>query len=177
MEDLLLQYKETLRMVHRAYASASEDDKKILSACATGISYIIRYIEHGGDPGNRRGVTRLAGYQREVPFDPSNVYFVRECALQRKLKNELSEEQKTLLDDLLGILTVRENEAFVMVRGNCLSYGQAAKAMKVSKGTVQNLVDRAEKKLHFVVRKPSNSRGNLCSGKLSKPVQRVMFAP
>ena len=179
MEVLLKQYKHTLKLVNysqeRAKRDSREEDRALLSDCATGISWIIEYIELGKEPENRRAITRYAGYQREVLYDPKDAYFIQECALQRKTTVELSRSQKDLLDDLLSLLTNREYEAFLMVRGNGLSYGQTAEVMKVSKGTVQNLVVRAEKKLQFVVRKPSNSEGKFCSIKLAKPFQRVVF--
>lgn len=183
MEDLLQAYKETQRIVNKAKdkakAEGREEDRALLADCATGISYIISYLEHGREPGNRRSITRYAGYQREVPVDPGDIDFIKRNVLApvwgKPKREELSSDQLELLEDLLARLTLRERDAFVMVRGRGYSYSEAAELMHVKKTSLQNMVERAEKKLYFVVRKPSNSERNISSRKLYKPVQRVLF--
>lgn len=168
--ELIRQYKVSLRSVNHARLKAKDEfDKKQLGSCADSLSYTIEYMEKGRVPGNRRAITRRSGTQREIPVSPDNVNFIKAAVLQRKPLDTLSEQQKELLDDLLAILTKNEKEAYVMVRGNGYSFGETAAIMEVAKGTVQNLVTRAEEKLHFVVRKGEKETV------LEKPVQRVMF--
>lgn len=171
MHELIREYRGTLRAVNKARFGAVGDDRKLLGSAADSVRFAITYMERGQHPENRRAVTRLSGEQREVPFDPMNAFFVKQAALQRRTKSELTLAQQDLLDDLLAILTPREREAFMMVRGGGYSFAQAAQLSGVTKGTTQNLVARAEKKLHFVVRKPPKGRGII----LSQPLQRVMF--
>lgn len=182
MDQLLKEYKITLGQVNSAKARAAKDsrdqDRTLLADCATGISWTISYMELGKEPGNRRSITRYAGYQREVPVDPSNIDFIKQSVLSPmwgKPQGELSSDQLELLEDLLAKLTVRERDAFVLVRGRGYSYSEAAELMNIKKTSLQNMVERAEKKLFFVVRKPANSEENIRSRELDKPVQRVMF--
>ncbi|MBO8169977.1 MAG: hypothetical protein H0Z35_12455 [Thermoanaerobacteraceae bacterium] len=172
MQELLKEYRETYKMVRLARVAAKEADRKedyeILGNVLVSLAYIIKYLDQGFPPEDKRGIYRSkwSQEQREIPFDPEDAFFVREVALQRKKESQLTEEQREMLKDLLAILTEKEREVFIMVRGNGLSFAHAAYLMGVRKGTVQNLVTRAEKKLHFVVRKPTNSEG---------VVQRVLF--
>lgn len=171
---LIREYKASLRMVNKAKAKADADDeayKKLLRNCADSLSYSLEYMVKGREPGNRRAITRRSGTQREIPVSPENISFIRAAVLQRKLADDLSEEQKELLADLLEILTPKEKEAFVMIRGNGYSFSEAAEIMKVTKGTVQNLVARAEEKFGFVVRKDEIKEDIV----FEKPVQRVLF--
>ncbi len=176
MEELIREYKEALREVNKAKMKATdEEDKKLLSNCADSLRYAIEYMEKGKPPENRRGITRLSGLQREYPTDPEDYDFIVAAVKQRRTKDNLTTEQKQLLNDIMGVLTEKQKEAYFMVRANGYSFGEAAKLMKVHKGTVQRMVMKAEEKIAKVIRMPSISEGNKCSVEFKKPVQRVMF--
>lgn len=64
-----------------------------------------------------------------------------------------------LLDKLMSSLTEKEKEAYRLVRGQGYSFTQAAKLLGYNKGSVQNFVQRAEKKIALVVRLQTNSEG------------------
>lgn len=144
----------------------------MLASCADSLKYAIDYMEKGIPPGNRRGITRLAGAQREISVDPKSIYFIKAAALERTTVDNLTEDQKDLLNDLLAIMTKKERKAFEKVRGSGYSFGEAAVLMGVSKGTTQTLVARAEEKLGFVIRKPPIDEG-VFSVKLMRPVSFV----
>jgi RNA polymerase sigma-70 factor (ECF subfamily) len=63
------------------------------------------------------------------------------------------------LEKLMASLTERERDAYKLVRGQCYSFAQAARLMGCNKGSVQNFVQRAEKKIALVVRKQTISEG------------------
>ena len=65
-----------------------------------------------------------------------------------------------MLEKLMGSLTEREKEAYKMVRGHGYSFAQAGRLMGCNKGSVQNFVRWAEKKIAFVVRKQTISEGS-----------------
>jgi len=175
--SLLRQYRNTLKMVNQAVNTATEHDKPILGNVATGLRFSIEYMELGKIPGTRRGITNLSYEQREVPWDPDDCILLKMAALQKKPVSSLSADQQNLLDDLLDILTPREKEAFELVRGQGYSFSEAARLMKITKASAQHFVIRAEKKLHFVIRKPPNSEGVISVDPvLKKPVQRILFA-
>lgn len=129
------------------------EDKKLLGSCADSLSYSIEYMEKGKQPGSRRGITRLSSTQREVPVDPQNIAFVRAAALQSQ-SPEINEKMLRVMDDLkivLRDLTIKEKEAYSLVRANGYSFGDTANIMGIQKGTVQTLVKRAEEKIYLMV--------------------------
>jgi DNA-directed RNA polymerase specialized sigma24 family protein len=176
---LIREYRATLRMVERARRETDDkQDKANLSAASSDLRYGIEYMATGRRPGSRRGITNLSVEQRETPYNPQDYQFIKLTALQKKPVSALSIHQRELLDDLLNILTPREKEAFELVRGQGYSQAKAAEILKLkSRGTVQNLVERAERKLRFVVQKPPISERNISSEPvLKKPIQRTIFA-
>ena len=170
MIKLVREYKVTLARVEKARRNATEHDKPILGNVSTGLRYSIDFMETGCAPGVKHGISRL----QEIPWDPQDYKFISMVALEKKEINSLSQSQREMLDDLLDILTARECEAFKLVRGQGYSFEQARVVMKQkSKGAVQTLVARAEKKLKFVVRFAPNSKSNISK---KNQLQRVMFS-
>lgn len=49
--------------------------------------------------------------------------------------------------EALSVLSQLEREVYVMSRGKCLSYAEIAGLLGVAKGTVQKMIERAEKKM------------------------------
>lgn len=47
----------------------------------------------------------------------------------------------------LNLLSPLEREVYIMSRGKCLSYKEIAGLLGVAKGTVQKMIERAEKKM------------------------------
>ncbi|MFA5880590.1 MAG: hypothetical protein WC834_00215, partial [Eubacteriales bacterium] len=119
--------KETVN--ERLDKSAAEDDITKLSSASSDLRYSIQYMETGAIPGTRRGTHRLSSEQREIPFDPYqfqiNIHLIKMVALSRREQKELSEEKLKLLNDFLGLLTEKQKEAFVLVRGRRYTYEQA----------------------------------------------------
>lgn len=154
MKELINEYKMGLRHVNRTKIMATDpEDRKLLGSCADSLSYSIEYMETGRQPGSRRGITRRSSTQREIPVDPQNVAFVRAAALQSQ-PSEINEKMLRALDDLkivLRDLTMKEKEAYSLVRANGYSFGDAAEIMEIHKGTVQTLVKRAEEKIYMMV--------------------------
>lgn len=184
MIRLIREYRATLRVVEKARKVAEDvSDRKNLGSAASDLRYSIEYMTTGRRPGSRRGVTNLSAEQRETPFDPQDYLFIQMAALQKKTVDNLSQHQRELLSDLLDILTPREKEAFELVRGRGYSFEEARQVLnQKSRGAVQTLVERAEKKLRFVVQKPPNSESNISvQPSLKKPqikelIQRTKFS-
>lgn len=154
LRQLIDEYKITLRRVNKARTRATnKEDKSILASCVDSLSFSIKYMEIGKHPNNRRGIARMSSVQREIPVDPRNVAFVRAAALQGQTL-EISEKMRKAIDDLgivLKKLSVKELEAYSLVRGSGYSFGVAAAIMQIEKSSVQTLVRRAEDKIHDMV--------------------------
>jgi len=56
---------------------ALDKDRELIVGMISSCSYVIEWLETGRRPGNRRGIERRAGYQREVPTDPSRMRTTR----------------------------------------------------------------------------------------------------
>lgn len=70
MQDLIKQYNTTLRQLRVVQKDAKEEDVKILTDMISDITYSLEWMKKARRPGNRRGVERLAAYQRERACDP-----------------------------------------------------------------------------------------------------------
>ncbi|MEC5303758.1 sigma-70 family RNA polymerase sigma factor [Bacillus thuringiensis] len=154
MQDLIKQYKTTLRQLREAQKEAKEEDIKILTDMISDISYSLEWMKKARRPGNRRGVERLAAYQRERTCDPllmqryfrsmdDNLYEWD----SHQQEHAIGEWDKIRLEDALSLLTEREKEVYLMSRGYCLTYREIARYLKITCSTVQSMIERAEKKI------------------------------
>jgi positive control factor len=153
MEKLLLSYKENLKTTKTMLKNASDRDKTLLNGIIRDLQYAIEWMETGRQPGNKRGVERLAAYQRERPFDPLLMQrFFRsqdENYPWGEAENEsvISSAEQERIEDALSVLTSKEREVYLMSRGHCLSYSQIANYLCISSSSVQTMIERAEKKI------------------------------
>jgi positive control factor len=153
MEKLLLSYKENLSRAKVMFEKASERDKTLINGMIRDLQYAIEWMETGRQPGNKRGVERLAAYQRERPFDPLLIqrYFRshEENYTWDESENEsvISSAEQEMIEDALSVLTAKEKEVYMMSRGHCLSYSHIANYLCISSSSVQTMIERAEKKI------------------------------
>jgi positive control factor len=153
MENLLLSYKENLSKAKGMIKDASDRDKSLLNGMIRDLQYAIEWMETGRRPGSKRGVERLAAYQRERPFDPLLMQrFFRsqdETYSWDDVENEsvISSAEQEMIEDALSVLTAKEKEVYLMSRGHCLSYSQIANYLCISSSSVQTMIERAEKKI------------------------------
>jgi positive control factor len=152
MEKLLLSYKENLSKAKRMIEKASDRDKSLINGMIRDLQYAIEWMETGRQPGNKRGVERLAAYQRERPVDPllmQKFFRSREESYPWKepaQESIISSFDQERIEDALSVLTAKEKEVYLMSRGHCLSYSQIASYLCISSSSVQTMIERAEKK-------------------------------
>jgi DNA-binding CsgD family transcriptional regulator len=135
-------------------------EKESIGWMIGNLEYALEWMETYRRPGNRRGVERLAAYQREKPMDPLIMQrYIEHVGVEvypwmdREQKDTISLADRQRIEDALSVLTDREREAYLMTRGNGTSFGDAAHFMKVTKSTVQTLVKRAEAKIAYKINK------------------------
>lgn len=154
MQDLIKQYNTTLKQLREAQKDAKEEDVKILTDMISDITYSLEWMKNARRPGNRRGIERLAAYQRERTCDPllmqryfrsmdDNLYEWD----NRQQEHAIGEWDKIRLEDALSLLTEREKEVYLMSRGYCLTYREIARYLDITCSTVQSMIERAEKKI------------------------------
>ncbi|SFA55543.1 RNA polymerase sigma-70 factor, ECF subfamily [Parageobacillus thermantarcticus] len=153
MNDLVQEYKKSLKMARKMYIKASEEDKKIIRGMISDLEFAIEWMETSRMPGNRRGIERRAAYQREKPFDPLLMQkFFRSSEPvyewdDHEEESLITEWDRQRIEDALSVLTDREREVYLMSRGYCLTYSEIANYLCISSSSVQTMIERAEKKI------------------------------
>jgi RNA polymerase sigma factor (sigma-70 family) len=146
MDELIKKYRESLKIVHQLQLRASkEEDIRLLGGMASDLQYSLDWLRSGRRPGSKRGIERRAAYQRERPIDPMRLqtFYANPSAG----KCTVTESDRERLEDALSVLTEREKEMYLMSKGGCLSYYQISEMLNVAKSTVQDTIERAEKKI------------------------------
>jgi positive control factor len=153
MEELLKQYRESLRLAKKLLEKASDEDKKIIRGMISDLEFAIEWMTTGRRPGNRRGIERRAAYQREKPFDPLLMQkFFRSSEPtyewdDHQEESLITEWDRQRIEDALSVLADREREVYLMSRGYCLTYSEIANYLCISSSSVQTMIERAEKKI------------------------------
>jgi len=145
--DLVKEYKNTKRaLIERRDTATELADQEIIGGMISDCDYAIEWMESGRRPGNRRGVERLAAYQREKLMDP-----VRMQAFMRNSKAgspaNLTDWQRFMIEDALSRLTERERDCYVLAHGECFSFSEIAEMLQIGKSTVESYVNRAQRKI------------------------------
>ncbi|WP_348623649.1 sigma factor-like helix-turn-helix DNA-binding protein [Paenibacillus peoriae] len=141
-----LNYHKSLNIARRLYAKADADDKKVISGMISDCEYVEEWLNTGRRPGNKRGAERMAAYQRERPVDPLRM----QAYVQRNHAGSpanLSEWQLFQIEDALSTLSPRERECYTMAHGQCFSRSQIANFLGITKDSVTEYVERAQKKV------------------------------
>ncbi|MDG0809726.1 sigma factor-like helix-turn-helix DNA-binding protein [Cohnella rhizosphaerae] len=129
--------------------SELDRQRRLVIEMIASCSYIIDWLESGRMPGNRRGIERRAGYQREIPTDPSAMAAVLEgrsgCALSDG-EGE-SDAPSLALERALGGLTERERDCFRLTQAEGFTLVEAAEVLKISKSSAGTYLLRARRKI------------------------------
>lgn len=139
-------YKIALRIANRAYRRADADDKKVISGIISDCEYVIEWLSTGRMPGNKRGIERRAAYQREKLVDPLKMQAYMKNSTAGSPSN-LSDSERFVIDAALIMLTERERDCYLMAHGECFSFGQIANLLGISKGSVEEYIERAQRKI------------------------------
>lgn len=151
MQDLIDGYKQTKRML-RALRTLNTDaaERGLLASMINDCEYAIEWLQTGRRPGNRRGIERYAAYQREV-LCPSEV-------LERH--PEPPPPRRLIMNDYnrivqaLGILSGRERACYEMHYAGLWSEYEIADQLGISRDSVHEYLDRAQKKIKKFISKP-----------------------
>jgi len=152
MQELIKEYRKSIKELRGAEVVPIQRNSMISDTL-----WAVEIMKTGKIPGTKWTTARWAKDKREIPVDMQNM--ANYLTTRRTVVQPLSEENKEILGNLLSALTEREREAYYLVRGEKFSFAQASKYMGCNKGSVQNFVQRAEKKINLVVRKQTISRG------------------
>ena len=145
---------------------ALEEERKVVVGMIASCSYIIDWLATGRMPGNRRGVERRSGCQREILTDPSRLNGLRErAALERGngsaegngagdagdssggIGGGTGDEARMRLEEALAGLTERERDCYVLAHGECFTFAEIARLLGISKSSVGTYMTRAQRKI------------------------------
>ncbi|ATO28661.1 sigma-70 family RNA polymerase sigma factor [Bacillus atrophaeus] len=159
MQDLIIEYKRSLkeaRKMYRAFSKTPEidmtaeqkNDKKIIGSMISDIEFTLEWLQNGRQPGARRGADRRDVYQRTILADPRIIDALpEEYAINQESEGEVSDWDKERIADALSVLTEREKDIFIMHTVQNLSYEEIAQLLDIKKGTVQKNIERSRLKM------------------------------
>lgn len=137
-----------------------KSDKETIGWLLGNLEYSLEWMETCRRPGNKRGIERRAAYQRERPMDPlimqryiEHVGVETYPRMNRGQRDAVTLEERQRIEEALSVLSEKEKEAYLMTRGNGLSFGKAASLLGVTSSAVKDRVRRAERKIAQSVEK------------------------
>ena len=145
MQDLIKEYQEAVKWLEQAKVTVEEEDKVMISRMISDLKYGLEWMQTGRRPGNKRGIERRAAYQREQPLDP--LWMQAYVANTSTSHCGISAQERERIDEALKMLTAREKEVYLLVRGEAYSRNEAARLLGVKKGTVNNILKRCDEKI------------------------------
>ncbi|WP_217596580.1 sigma factor-like helix-turn-helix DNA-binding protein [Cohnella sp. GbtcB17] len=163
--DKLTQRMSALE-AHAGKASAAgkvwfelDRERRLIIEMIASCSYIIDWLETGRMPGNRRGIERRAGYQREIPTDPSVMSGVLEgrSGCVRSDGPGDSDVPSLALEQALGGLTERERDCFRLSQAEGFTLAEVAEVLKISKSSAGTYLLRARRKIEANLREGGGS--------------------
>lgn len=154
MQDLITEYEAALIDVKRMRETANEKDHALLGGMESDLKYALEWMKTGKKPGPVRGIERQAGEYRELSFDPLLMqrYFRSTDSSEYGWDDHYQEDtlgryDKERLQFALGCLTDKQREIYMMVKGYCFSWQQAADQLGVSKSTIQSALEQSDRRI------------------------------
>ncbi|EJR61468.1 sigma-70 family RNA polymerase sigma factor [Bacillus cereus VD115] len=154
MEELIKQYKKSLKNIKKSKETAGKEEHKIYSEMISDLEFALEWMRTAKQPGKTRGIERRAAYEREKPCDPLLMQrYVRSTEMpvyewDTEVKESvISEWDRIQLEDALSTLTEREREIYVMSRGYGFTQDKISNYLKLQRTTVQEYLKRADKKI------------------------------
>ncbi|MFP4976367.1 sigma factor-like helix-turn-helix DNA-binding protein [Paenibacillus sp. CN-4] len=146
----ILNYKISLRKAERAYRQAHKrddaDDKKVISGMISDLGYTIEWLSTGRQPGNKRGIERRAGYEREILLDPLKMQAFASRSTAGSPSN-LTDDQRDKIEEALRYLSPRQRECYMLAHGECFSHGQIANLLGITSSSVQGYIEEAQRRV------------------------------
>ncbi|MCQ2009246.1 hypothetical protein NOM01_04460 [Sporolactobacillus sp. STSJ-5] len=143
MRKLVYEYKQSIRKMKVAYEAADPEDKKIIGGMIRDMEYAVKWMESGRDP-----------ERKHADADKSRVYYYDPAILNEIGKSlyihgwHHNPDNDERVSSFLGAhLTKREEDVYRLYIGEGLSMAKIGELLHIAKTSVQNLVERAEKKV------------------------------
>lgn len=128
---------------------------KELGSIISSSEYSIQWLRDAKEPGNRREIGRRSRYQRTELWGE-----IEAAALKNYRDSDLENlrnEDKKVLEEILSCLSPREYESYVSIFGKGNSYQETADYMQLSRSSVQTLINRSIQKINEVIKYGANT--------------------
>lgn len=143
MRKLIYEYKQSLRKLKVAYEAVDPEDKKIISGMIRDMEYAVKWMENGRDPGRKH---MDADDSRVYYYDPFVLNNIGHSMYPREWNDNPDNDEQ--VNSFLGAcLTKREEDVYRLYVGEGMSLAKIGELLHIAKTSVQNLVERAEKKI------------------------------
>lgn len=150
MQALIDEYKEYREALKKIQA-ADQLEQALINGMGRDMDYAIEWMETGRRPGSKRGVERLAAYQREIPTDIIEKYMKPPPSLE---VGAYDVKEYAHMEFILAMLTDRERECYEMKIGGMMTDVEIANTLGLARRTVREFIARAERKVKNYVKKP-----------------------
>ncbi|MEC0170854.1 sigma-70 family RNA polymerase sigma factor [Paenibacillus graminis] len=117
-----------------------------LNSMISDVQLAIDWLRLGHNPGPRQGIHRKSIDQLTIPVDPLRMQSYAQPAACGS-PTTLTDSERKQIDDALAVLSPREKQCFTLKHGLCLSLRQIAEELQISRGTAQEYIEKAERKL------------------------------
>lgn len=127
---------------------------KELGSIISSSEYSIKWLRDAKEPGNRREIGRKSRYQRTEYWGDIEAKAI--INYRDESSENLTEEDKVILHEILSCLSAREYEAYVSIFGKGNSYQETANFMGIAKSSVQTLINRGIIKIDSIIKNGTN---------------------
>lgn len=118
-------------------------DKTLIGGMVSDMTFTLNWLKIGREPGAMRGNDRRSVYQHQVYMDMDLF-----PSLELEVKEELPDEDKRAIINILMILSARERQCYVLLNAYQLTMNEIAEEINVSLSSVQTFLERADKKIN-----------------------------
>ncbi|MBN2981953.1 sigma factor-like helix-turn-helix DNA-binding protein [Cohnella algarum] len=124
-----------------------ERQRKLVIEMIASCNYVIEWLETGRRPGNRRGIERRSGVQREILTDPARLPAAAAADSRTAADEAGGSERQSRIEAAMAGLTERERDCYVLAHAQCYSNAEIAGLLRISKSSVSTYVLRAQRKI------------------------------
>ncbi|HLR58903.1 MAG TPA: sigma factor-like helix-turn-helix DNA-binding protein [Pseudogracilibacillus sp.] len=147
-DTLITEYEEGRRDLNRMreeLGTTERDlsDKTLINGMISDMTFSLNWLKIGKEPGALRGNDRRSVYQHQVYMDMDLF-----PSLELQPKEELPDDEKKAIIDILMILSARERQCYVLYNAYALTMREIGEELKVSEDTVRTYLNRADKKIN-----------------------------
>lgn len=153
VDKLVIQYERGRHSLEKQKSNLGDSeldrlDRTQINSMINEVSDVIKWLKTGRDPYALRGNDRRSAYQKRVLYDMDLFPSLDIVPDSLKEKDEeLSNEDKELIADILVSLSARERQCYLLHYVNLLSFEDIGVELNISKSAVQSYIKRSRDKI------------------------------